>query len=157
MADGKNKVVCIAVNGVDYSFEFKKKVTEKHEIICHSCPLDGVCSKLKDPRNLNDTISTFADFCFSMGESVDKSVTEIVNDESLDGYIPVVEDVLKYMENINNDVFQEIIKKDPYIKVNELIDKVCGEGGFDCPYYNKDHSNCTAKNGMCILKNIFKV
>ena len=160
MPANKNKTVNVTVNGKSFTFRFKpvSEVNLKPEdLICEvACPLNSVCDKLKDPRDLNDETACFNDFCLAIGDP-DKSAEEILNDESQENLMPDIEDVLKFAEETNHDIYQEIIDSDPYVKLADVIDCVCGEEGFDCSFYSKDHSNCTSKNGLCILKRFFKV
>ena len=156
----KNKTVTVTFNGKNYTFRFKpmsESGMAPEDLLCEKvCPLNEVCNRLKDPRNLEDETATFNDFCLAVGGDPDKSAEEILNDESTENLMPVIEDVLNYLEDQDKDLYREIINANPYVRLSDVIDSVCGPDGYDCSMYNKDHSNCTRTNGLCILKRIFK-
>lgn len=157
MANGKNKSFKITVDGKEYTFNFHKTDVEAEELACETrCPLNGICDKLRDPRHPDDGEYSFNDFCLCTGDK-GRDEADVINDDTLDGYMPVIEDVLKFAEGTNTEIYQEIIKANPYVKISDLIDNVCSEDGFGCTMYDKEHSRCTSKNGMCILKKLFKV
>lgn len=158
MAAIKNKTVTIEVNGKSFKFSFKPATGMKpDELACDTvCPLNNICDKLRDPRNSEDNTYSFNDFCLAAGDT-EKTPEEILNDSSIENLVPVIEDVAKYAEEVDMDIYQEIIKSDPLVKLSDVIDKMCGPDGYACSLYNEDHSNCTAKNGLCVLKSMFKV
>lgn len=161
----KNKTVTVQVTKKDgttkpYTFRFVPIACDENkpeELICETaCPLQDVCNRIKNPNEMEDDISCFNDFCLSVGDK-DKSAEQTLNDPDHENLMPVVEDVLKFLEDFDMDIYQEIIKTNPYVKLADVIDAVCGQDGYACAMYNPEHSNCTRKNGLCILKTLFKV
>ena len=132
---GKNGNVDVVFLPVELSGQ--KTVCEQH------CVYRDICDKLKDPRDPDNDKSNFMEFCNSIPlEEKDGGI--------VCQYVPAPGSI----ENIQGaeDLFQQLIKANPIIKVNEFIDTVCPTW---CDSYNEFHSNCTSCNEMCILKNLF--
>lgn len=111
-----------------------------------------LCTKIKDPRNPDDKYSRFVDFCAAADDILNKEAEE----KGLPGiqYYPVegtIEDNLWDIPEMNS--FELIVKDNPFIKVDSLIDNVCpGE----CPVYKEDHSECKSSIELCLLHKVFK-
>lgn len=116
---------------------------------CESCPYGTrVCTILKDPQHPDDKYATFQDYCGNLGNKE----ADPANQELVGGYYPVegtIEDNLGDTE----DVYQSLISKNPYVKISDLIDRVC-DG--ECSFYRKDHSLCKKTNDLCLLQNVLK-
>ena len=154
----KIKTVNVLVNGKNFRFRFTPVGSDVNpeDILCEHCPLMEVCNNFKDPRDLTDETSSFNDFCLS-GGNTDKSAEDLLNDEYMGDLIPSMEDFIKYVEEINQDVYNQLLESHPMVDLGKVIDCVCGPDGYGCSFYNQDHSECTSKNGLCILKTLFKV
>lgn len=153
----KNRVSIVDIDGTKYRFKFHAITgLEPVDLICEKhCPLDGICDKLRDPRNMSDEEGSFMDFCLAAGQK-GKSDDEIMNDETITNLAPDMGDVIKWVEGVDSDIYQALIKDNPLVNLNQVIDNVCGPNGYACGFYNEEHSNCTSKNGLCILKSLFK-
>lgn len=151
------KAVNVDVNGKKLSFGFYPVPDDENnpeELFCNTCPLHGFCNLIPDPRDPENKEVTFMDFCGATG---DQSISETLSSDKYENLLPVVSDVIEYTKVLGSDVYQKIIEKDPYVKLSEVIDCMCGEGGYPCPMYNKEHSNCSSSNLVCVLKNLFRV
>ena len=149
------KIKSVTVN----SFEGPKTITmvpividntkEVSDVICtQCCPYGSVCSKLRHPEHLDNPNLTLNDWCVDLSFSDDKQ-TEL---SDLGQYYPKAGEI----ENLypkENDFIQELIKTNSLVNINEFIDNVCS--GF-CDQYDSCHSNCSSKNQLCILKELFK-
>lgn len=51
------------------------------------------------------------------------------------------------------DLVKRTIDLNSVIRVSDFVDSVCV--GF-CDLYTKDHSNCSSKNNLCILKDLLR-
>jgi hypothetical protein len=153
----KSRTSIVDVDGVKYKFKFHAIAgLAPEDLLCEKfCPLNDICDKLKDPRNMGDDEASFMDFCLAAGQK-DKTEEEIMNDESITNLIPDLEGVIKFADATNTDIYQELIKSHPLVDLNDVIDHVCSENGYNCPMYNKEHTGCTNKNGLCVLKSMFK-
>ena len=153
----KNKSVTINVNEKIFKFGFRPITgLQPDELVCDKiCPLNNICDKIEDPRNRGNAEFNFNDFCLAAGDS-DRPAEDILNDETIENLMPVMEDVAKYLEENNQDLYQELIKDNPLVKLSDVIDCVCGPDGYSCSMYNQEHTNCTSKNGLCVLKSMFK-
>lgn len=164
MPSNKKKIVKVDVNGKTMEFGFHPvadDVNNPEELYCNDCPLNGFCELIPDPRpqkekgeGESDVVSSFMDFCSVTG---DLEVQEMLDSDKYENLVPDVSDVIKYTQAIGSDLYQKILEKDPYVKLSEVIDCVCGENGYPCPMYNKDHTNCNVKNGVCVLNTLFKL
>jgi len=154
----KNKSVTVNVNGKNFRFGFQPVTGLKpDELVCDAiCPLNNLCDKMRDPRDMNDNEASFNDFCLAAGDK-DKSAEDILNDESIENLMPVMEDVAKFAEETDTDIYQDLIKANPLVKLGDVIDCMCGPDGYACSMYDPEHTNCTSKNGLCVLKSMFKV
>jgi hypothetical protein len=120
------------------------------KFICDGgCAYFNICAKLRDPRDPDDKDLCFIDFCQDLGTDSDGNRTDFSNMCPVDGTIE---------SNLGDqDIFQDIIKTNPFVRVTDVIEKVCkGEDGVPfCPGYNEKHTNCVYSNDMCILKSLF--
>lgn len=120
---------------------------ELSDVICtECCPYGKLCGSLRHPEFPDDNSKTLNDWCVDVS-FVDEKKTEI-ND--LGCYYPISGE----LENLypeGSDSLKQIMNKNPIIRLNEFIDKVCS--GF-CDQYNPEHSNCTFKNQTCICKEL---
>lgn len=114
------------------------------DLICEThCPYKNVCDKIKDPRNLENSELTFLDFCSEIGQEKDDDVE--VN------MVPVAGTIETELGDVV-DIFQAMMEKNPPLRLVQVIDNVCP--GW-CDDYTPEHKNCNAKNGTCIMKNLF--
>lgn len=135
MADGSNKQVILRPI---------EEIPTSHLICDKECPYGKCCAFIPDPRDPNNTELSFTDFCNDLGsnEGDDPELSSMVPKEG------TVEELFKDQPNI----LQKIIGDKKLVYLNEVIDKCCPD---ICEYYNKDHSNCTLENKMCILRGLF--
>lgn len=144
----KNRRVTVTgKNGETYHFKFKPVVIkDSNEMVCeNNCPYNNICDEIRDPRDIDNPDRCFSDFCAELGES----------DEEEEDLLYMIPDSGSLEEGFKNrkDIFQQIIKEDPVIRLKDLIDSVCADGW--CPEYLADHSNCNSCNLGCILHNLF--
>lgn len=140
----KLKTVKLDVNGKTRKLVFKKiNDPEGGKETCSSvCSYYKTCRFMKDPRNLNDPLGSFTDFC---GDAVDEK------GEDLDTWIPVPGTIEENLGDVN-DVFQNIIEKSPCVTINRVIEVSCKDF---CDKYTEDHKNCNCNNSLCIIKKLF--
>ena len=119
------------------------------DVLCtSSCPYSKVCGKIRHPEKLGDEKLTLTDWCLDrsfVGEKENKELSDLSN------YYPQEGEIEKlYPEG--HDSLKQLIGQRQLINISEFIDKVCP--GF-CDKYNKDHSNCSFNNPICICKELF--
>lgn len=120
------------------------------DLACDSiCPIGASkCMRLKDPTDPTNPERCFMDFCGGLGaggSEVDEETRE------LKYYIPEKGTVEENLHDVDN-FFEVLIKDNGYIRVHDLIDKACQ----DCPMYDKDHSQCSPENSLCLLQEVLK-
>ncbi len=154
----KIRTVEVPVNGKIFKFRFTPVGSDVNpeDLLCEKCPLYDICDKVRDPRDLNNEDLNFNDFCLSGGKR-DDTADDLLNDEYMGDFLPSIEDFLKYTEEVNKDVYKQLLETHPLVDLNKVIDCVCGPDGYACSFYNPEHSECTSKNGLCILKSLFRV
>lgn len=121
------------------------------ELLCrYGCSYYKICPLLRDPMHLDDKEYCFIDFCQSLGVDSEGNRTDFAD------MCPVEGTIETNLGDID-DIFQDIIDRDPLVKVSDIIEKVCkgedSELNFSC--YNEGHTNCKYTNDMCILKSLF--
>lgn len=122
-------------------------VTNATDLICESdCPYKGVCDKIKDPRKDAEEGLTFLDFCSEIGTEEDGSI-----DENRINCVPIEGTLETELGDIVS-IWGDLIDKNPYVKLSDVIDGVCP--GW-CDAYTPDHVNCKAGNGSCILRALY--
>jgi hypothetical protein len=155
MPTNKVKTVEVEVKGKKFTFRFYPvfdDIDNPEQIFCTSCPLYSFCDLIPYPCDVDNEEATFQDFCIQTG---DKEYQEVLNEDKLENLVPDFSDALVFTKYVNSDIFQKIVEKDPYVRLSDVIDSVCGPEGYTCPSYNEQHTECTASNGLCILKRIF--
>jgi len=121
------KKVKVDVRGKSYEFKFKKLPEKKIEeskrtetTFCEKyCFLDGLCGEtlLSDPCKPDNKMYSFNDFCLCMGDT-SRNEEDIINDNSLDGFMPVMNfSTLSYVKDINPEFINEI-------KARNIIEKL---------------------------------
>jgi len=134
---------------------------EEYSCMCDSvCPYKGLCDYICDPRDPENKESTFLDFCSSLGEEIEDSNREGREGEAEAGKerklldsVPVEGTIEKNLSDFP-DVVQNIISKNPVVRVKDIITNVCSEW---CDMYTEDCSNCKQGTEGCFLKNIIKL
>ena len=125
-------------------------------VICETaCPYGKLCEKLEDPRHPEDPNFRFTDFCGELGiKDIDDGVNSEENDEeiSLIEMVPVEGTIEKNLSDFP-DIYQQLIAKDPVVKLSEIIEKFCSNW---CDSYNKEHTNCKYENKLCMMHDLFK-
>lgn len=155
MPTNKVKSVKVEVKEKNFTFRFHPvydDVENPEQLFCESCPLFSFCDLLSDPREPDNKETSFQDFCIATG---DQALQEVLNDDKFENLLPEVSDVLVYTKHMDEDIYKKLIQKDPYVKVAEVIDCMCGPNGYTCPMYNPEHTNCSSTNGICILRKLF--
>ena len=156
MPTEKRKTVVVNVNGSELKFRFYPvydREDDPEQLFCDTCKLSELCGLIPDPRNPGDAKSTFTDFCGASGNLSDQ---ESLSSDKYENLLPEVADVVDFTRVIGSDLYQKIVEKDPYVRLSEVIDCMCGEGGYPCPMYNKEHTKCHSSNRNCVLNNLFK-
>lgn len=148
MSEQKKKLKVIRVdgeNGKKFQFQFRPLFgVADDELVCETrCPYCDICDKIRDPRALSDEDRCFEDFCGELGETDDP--------ENLN-MIPVSGSLEEGFKN-EKDIFTTLIEKNPTIRLNDLIEKICSSGW--CEDYNKEHSNCVSSNKSCLMQDLF--
>jgi hypothetical protein len=147
MSDQKKlrKLEVVGDDGKKRFFKFQPMLKElsEEQLVCDYCSYSEICDKIKNPKALNDADSTFEDFCSELGE--------LENPENLNLF--PVQGSLEEGFKEDFDIFQELIKYNPTIRVNDLIESVCATGW--CEDYSEDHCNCSANNKSCLLYDLF--
>jgi len=132
-------------NGEVFHFNFKPvfNVAEE-ECLCETrCAYGDICSKIRDPRAISDDQRSFEDYCGELGE---------IDDPENLNMIPVPGAIEEGFKN-HEDIFNTLIKENPTIRLNDLIEKVCSTGW--CSDYSEDHCNCVSSNKSCLLHDLF--
>lgn len=110
------------------------------------CPYgEKICTALRNPRDPENPKSCFADFCGNLG-ILDE------DDKELKDYIPVKGTLEQVLPDFDS-VYQEIIKGNGYVQINDIIDSIC-DGS--CGLYREDHKNCSPSNSSCILQDLLQ-
>ena len=151
----KNKKVEVVINGKTYSFKFYPvydNPENPEQIYCTSCPLLNFCDLISYPNDPDDQQKTFQDFCIETG---DQTPENIFNDGGFENLVPEISDVLRFANDFNQNIYKQILQKDKYVRLGDVIDSFCGPDGYTCPVYNKDHTNCSSENGLCVLRKLF--
>jgi hypothetical protein len=132
-------------NGEKFKFNFRPLYNVgDDELVCETrCTYCDICNKIPDPRALGDKERCFEDFCGELGEADDP--------ENLN-MIPLPGSLEESFKD-ENDIFLKLIEKNPVIKLEDLIEKVCSSGW--CEDYNKEHTNCNSKNRSCLMQDLF--
>lgn len=136
-------------NGVRF-INYKPVVVDenKKELVCNECPYFRKCETIMNPEKPDDPESTFQEFCSEIGTSKDGEKV----DTTLMQCIPE-EGTLE--ENLGDlpDIYQHLIAKKGYVKLENVIDCVCKES---CPYWNEEHTECKTSNELCFLQDLIK-
>ena len=119
-------------------------IPTSHLICDKECPYGKCCSFIPDPRDPGNEELSFIDFCNDLGanEGEDSDLTSMVPKEG------TLEEIFKDQP----DILQKIAGNKKLVYLDEVIDKCCPD---ICEYYNKEHSECTLENKMCILRGLF--
>lgn len=121
---------------------------ELKDVICtECCPYGKLCGSLRHPEFPEDNSKTLNDWCIEVSFTNEKH--NEVNDL---GYYYPMPGELENLYPEGNDSFKQLMQKNPIIRLDEFIDKVCS--GF-CDQYNSKHTNCTFENQTCICKELF--
>lgn len=128
-------------------------VDSDKSIICvSSCPYGKICGKLKDPRKPNDPNSHFSDLC--NGLTTDTVKQEDSNKEE-GKYILSLHPAEGSLEEAffdDEDIFKQLIEKNPVVRINDVIDKTCSNW---CDSYTPEKTNCNSRNKTCIMQDLF--
>ena len=119
---------------------------EEGEVFCDSiCPYgEKICSRLPDPEFPDKPTERFCDFCTRLGE--------IEGQEFCNNMVPVEGEIERVFPDFP-DIIKVLEEENPLVKISDVIDEVC-KGG--CDMYSPDHSNCSSKNQLCILKGLLR-
>lgn len=144
----KIKRIKVVTSNGDRYLVFRPVLDNHNEISCLSvCPYGPkICGSLRDPRDPENPDKTFLDFCGNLG---------IIDDEEnkdYKDYVPV-EGTIEQVFPEYEDVYQNIIKENGYVRMTNVIDAVCD--GV-CGLYNDCHSACSPSNGSCMLHSLLK-
>lgn len=151
----KNKKVEVVINEKTYSFKFLPVYDDKEnpeQIFCTSCPLCDFCDLISDPKNPDNKERSFQDFCIETG---DQTPEDMFSEGKFENLVPEISDVLKFANDFNQNIYKQMLQKDRYVRLGDVIDSFCGPDGYTCPVYNKDHTNCSSENGLCVLRKLF--
>lgn len=116
--------------------------------VCLSCRYHHICDKIEDPRYPNNPDFRFIDLCGDIGDIIKENNGE-EDENGISNYLIPVEGTIE--NNIN--LFQELIKENPLIKLSNIIDSICPNW---CSDYDPEHSKCNSKNNLCIMHDLFK-
>jgi hypothetical protein len=126
-----------------------KGLLDKKEDKC-SCDPDGrcpygekACEAMRNPMAPDDKDQNFMDFCVNVEEL----------DKDLMGWIPIEGTVEENVPDLIGDYFDTLREDGGYVKLNDVIDGICSDA---CPLYNKEHSDCTTTNEICMIHNLLK-
>lgn len=144
----KFKQVTIKTPKGERKLEYQKvgEVPENAHVCNMNCVYGRACINMSDPRDPDNKEKKFNSFCAALGKEGSE-----VEDSELQSMVPVPGTIEKNLYDFP-DVFQQIIKNDPQVKLSEIIDNVCV--GF-CDSYTEDKSNCNSSNKLCILHSLF--
>ena len=135
------------VQMVPVLLDTSENAPELTDTVCSvCCPYGSICDKLRDPRCPENPKQTLNDWCNDV--SMDK---EKVAATELAMYCPAEGSIEQLYEG-DSDAMKQLLNLNPSVKLNTLIDTVCC--GF-CDMYNKEHTNCTFSNEMCICRGLF--
>lgn len=131
-------------NGQKFAFKFRPLYNvESDELVCETrCPYCSICDYIRDPRAISDPERTFSDFCGELGETSDP---EILN------MIPVLGSLEEGFKD-QKDIFEQLVKENPTVRLNDIIEKVCS--GW-CEDYVETHDNCVSCNQSCLMRDLF--
>lgn len=130
-------------------------IDREDENLCETkCPYggngSGLCDKMRDPRDPENPNSYFMVFCQEINVKSDLATPD--KEIDMNSYVPAPMTVEENLMDVC-DINREIIKRNPYVKLDKVIDSVCS--GW-CADYCADHSKCTSKNLSCIIPNLLK-
>ena len=112
------------------------------------CPYGlAVCQNLKNPLKLDDPLESFLEFCSNLPVA-----EEGVGDDRLVNFMPVEGTIEENLYDVDN-VYQDLIKKNHLVGINEVIDSVCKD---TCMMYTEQHDKCSPRNSMCFLQDLLK-
>lgn len=114
------------------------------KIVCDDCYYSKICRYIPDPRYIDNKDYCFTDYCSDL--SVDNSG----NSTDLCNMVPVEGELERLFADKN--IFENIENNNPLYRLSELIDKACPSM---CELYDKDHSNCSLNNKLCIFRELF--
>jgi hypothetical protein len=101
------RIARVEVDGIEFEFKFTPYVGDLSELLCESCPMDGLCDRLKNPYDMKNDEETFRDFCCHGGKNI--SDEEAYKDETIDGLAPDINDVLKFAKKTAPDVYKDCL------------------------------------------------
>lgn len=143
----KFKQVKIQTPKGERTLEFQKVEVPEETHVCNVCCSYGrACLNLRDPRDPSNPEKLFQHFCTNLGKEGSES-----EDSDLQSMVPVPGTIEKNLGDFE-DIYQQIIKSDPQVKLSQVIEKVCS--GW-CDMYNPEKSNCNSNNSLCMLKDLF--
>lgn len=135
------------VQMVPVLLDTSENAPELTDTICTvCCPYGSICDKLRDPRCPSDDRKTLNDWCNDI--SMDGKKIEATD---LAMYCPAEGSIEQLYED-DDDSMKQLLRLNPSVKLSTLIDTVCCDF---CDMYNKEHSNCTYSNEMCICRGLF--
>lgn len=151
----KVRVKIVTPVGIRYLTFIPKPINESsiNESLCNICSYGtSICDNLSCPIDPNDENIRFSDFCTGLGsgEILKSDGTEETMD--LSNYYPEEGTIEKELGDII-DINGCSIKFGRQVKITEVIDCICPGG---CDLYNKEHSQCTSSNHICILRDLLK-
>lgn len=91
--------VNVKIGKKDYTFRFKKYYGElkDDELVCHSCCLSKIYTKLPDPDKPGDKNYYINDFCLRHGETVDLNLLTLSSG------------LYKYIEDMRPELIKDIM------------------------------------------------
>lgn len=141
--------------------ETEEEIQSKDGTIVRACDAGGacpygkiVCENLKDPRNPDDPEVNFMDFCANVGEyfvtEPGEEKSDVKTEDLSENYVPADGTLEENLFDIDN-YYQTLIEKKRLVKISDVIDCFCPD---TCPFYDKDHTQCTPTNEICTLLNL---
>lgn len=118
-------------------FIFRQVDVPGDKLPCDFCPYgsNSSCDNVEDPKGRKGM--TFLDYCNDLSE-----------EGKFKNAVPLVGTIEKVL---GADLLQEAIKKNPVVRVEQVIDTLCPNF---CNEYEEGHSNCNSSNKLCILKKL---
>ena len=123
---------------------FTETQKDPKHLVCDLCPYGvKLCRVLPHPDPKENKVGPgkkyFSDFCMTVGDDTE-------------GLVPLKGTIEENM-NPGDEYFQELIKKNRLVPVQDVIRSVCN--GI-CSLYSPDFSGCRSDNDSCIIHDLLK-
>lgn len=144
----KFKQITIKTPKGERTLEYQKvgEVPENAHVCNMNCVYGRACIFLRDPRDPENVDKSFNTFCASLGKEESG-----IEDSDLQSMVPVPGTLERNFGDFE-DIYQQIIQKDPQVKLSDIISKFCS--GW-CEFYNEEKTNCNSNNKFCVIKSLF--